>query len=101
MLRLHSTLSSHAFPYLPFVLLIKKKSVLLSSRRAFSAMGGATRQVDTSQRLAALRGYMQNNSPKIDAFVIPSEDARKSYLITRHASFNDVIFRLQRVSSTQ
>ena len=37
-----------------------------------------TGRVDTSQRLAALRKLMKEETPPIDAFVVPSEDARES-----------------------
>lgn len=41
-----------------------------------TAMGAGTMTVDTTQRLAALRQLLDRHSPKIDAFVVPSEDAR-------------------------
>jgi len=34
--------------------------------------------VDTTQRLAALRGLMRGQSPSVDAYVVPSEDAHFS-----------------------
>ena len=44
-------------------------------------MGAGTMTVDTSQRLTALRQLLDRHSPKLDAFVVPSEDARMtSYL---------------------
>lgn len=39
-------------------------------------MGAGTMTVDTTLRLAALRQLLDRHSPKIDAFVVPSEDAR-------------------------
>lgn len=45
-------------------------------KTSFSTMGAGTMTVDTSQRLAALRQLLDRHSPKIDAFVVPSEDAR-------------------------
>ena len=41
----------------------------------FSAMAGR-QTIDTSQRLANLRQILASHDPKIDVFVVPSEDAR-------------------------
>lgn len=40
-------------------------------------MGVGEQKVDTTQRLSALRDLMRNQSPVVDAYVVPSEDARK------------------------
>ncbi len=40
-------------------------------------MAASAQKVDTTQRLAALRDLMRNQSPAVDAYVVPSEDARK------------------------
>lgn len=49
----------------------------LKRTRTFSMTAIGTQTVDTTQRLAALRRILANEIPVIDAFVIPSEDARK------------------------
>ncbi|KAG8830122.1 hypothetical protein FRC17_005374 [Serendipita sp. 399] len=43
-------------------------------------MGGGdlTTPTDTTQRLAALRTLMQQNNPKVDAYIVPSEDQHGS-----------------------
>ena len=47
-------------------------------------MGAGTMTVDTSQRLTALRQLLDRHSPKLDAFVVPSEDARMN------RAYNDI-----------
>ena len=47
-------------------------------------MTAAAQTVDTTQRLAALRDILRHEKPQVDAFVVPSEDARmSSFLDTR------------------
>lgn len=52
------------------------RSLLFLPKSDFSTMGAGTMTVDTTLRLAALRQLLDRHSPKIDVFVVPSEDAR-------------------------
>lgn len=42
----------------------------------FSMSSEVTQTVDTTRRLARLREILSKETPKVDVFVVPSEDAR-------------------------
>ncbi|KLO14007.1 Creatinase/aminopeptidase [Schizopora paradoxa] len=58
----------------------ERNSILPSNRHFTSSadMGVGAQKVDTTQRLTALRELMRNQSPAVDAYVVPSEDAHFS-----------------------
>ena len=62
-----------------------------TSRATLSTMGRIIKgRVDTTQRLSELRKLMKNQSPSIDAFVVPSEDARECIVVIRiHTTLPD------------